>query len=92
LLNTEPEITVILDEGGVGFKIESIWAFLATHPDDQDEGIVALMTPNGGAMPAIAADQERLDLLRPRMRQLAEAMPNRIKLVRFDHRTDMETL
>lgn len=82
---------VLLDEGGVGFRIDSVWAFLAIHGDG-DEGIVGITTPEGVMMPAIAADQERLDLLRPQMRRLADVLPGQIKLVRFDRRTDMETL
>lgn len=75
---------------GVGFKIGALWAFVAVH-DDGDEGIIGVLGPRGW-VPAVAADQERLDLLRPQMREIARNFPREIKLVKFHQREDVETI
>lgn len=76
---------------GVGFRIEEIWAFLAVH-DDNDEGIVGVSAGGGWMVPAIAADVERLVQLRPHMRQIAWQNNQEIVLVKFDVRTNIETI
>ena len=46
-----------------GFRITSITAFTTIGPDDE-EGVMAFMTPSGTWMPMIAADSHRVDDLR----------------------------
>lgn len=75
---------------GVGFRIGAIHAFVAVHSDD-DEGIVGIPTIDG-ILPAIAADKQRLDELRPLVERLSKSQDLPIKLVRFDQRTDVETI
>lgn len=77
--------------GGVGFRIESLWAYLAVHADG-DEGVI------GGqigftSVPFVAADKRRLDQLRP-VAEKAARLPGAppIILVRFTTRIDVETL
>lgn len=74
--------------GGVGFRIDSVWAFLAVHGDG-DEGIVGINTPTGW-LPAVAADQERLHQLKPLMERMASAAGQRIRLVKFHTREEVE--
>lgn len=77
-------------QGGVGFRIKSLHAFLAIH-DDDDEGVIGVLTPSGW-MPAVAADQERLEEMRPQVERAVRATGMKVKLVRFDQRTDLEDI
>lgn len=79
-------MTFIHDPGGVGFRIESLYAFLAVHADG-DEGLVGLNN-----LPMIAADKALLDQVKLRMEELAKVSPKPIVLVQFTHRIDLETL
>lgn len=85
------KILVIDDPGGVGYRIESLYAFLATGPNPTtgkvDEGVIGL---NG--IPLIAADKERLAQLRPRIEEFRQFTPKPILLVQFTTRIDLETL
>lgn len=79
--------TLVYDPGGVGFRIERLWAFLSIHKDG-DEGLIAL---NG--MPCIAADETRLVRLRPQVEDIVRETQGHpwakpIMLARFDRRTD----
>ena len=71
--------------GGLGFRIEKIWAFIAVH-NDGDEGIVGL-TINGNMIPAIGADHDRIISLLPEISKVATMTGMDIKLVRFDNIT-----
>lgn len=74
-----------------GFKIEAIWAYVAVDPDDGDEGVVAYETP-GGWLPLIAADEKRLNLLRPMAEEIAREGVVEIRLVHFYGRSTVEIL
>lgn len=85
----EDDLVVVVDPGGTGFYIERLWAFLAVHGDG-DEGVIGL--PLGGmTMPAIAADSQRVEQMRPMVEQLCALTKKQVKLVRFDRRVDIET-
>lgn len=75
-------------QGGVGFVIDAVWAFVAVHADG-DEGVLA-MSINGQWVPFIAADRTRLEELIPKARALGKASNKSIRLVRFDARTVVE--
>jgi len=47
-----------------GFKIERLYAFIATDPEDGDEGVMAFSTQDGLMLPMIGADMDRVDQLR----------------------------
>lgn len=74
-----------------GFRIGAVWAFLAVDPDDGDEGVVGMATP-AGWIPFVAADERRLVDLREHAVAIARATGRSIELVRFDVRTDVETI
>jgi hypothetical protein len=76
--------------GGVGFRIETVWAFLADHGDG-DEGVVSAQV-GSVHLPLIAADPERLKLLRPVAEKIARQSGVPITLCRFTTRTDMERI
>jgi hypothetical protein len=76
--------------GGVGFRIQALHAYLAIH-DDGDEGVIGVPT-HVGIIPAIAADRTRLDELRPVVEKIAKAEGKRVKLVRFNNREVIEEI
>jgi len=73
-----------------GFKIGSIYAFLAIDPKDGDEGVCAFQTSDGAWFPLVAADEARLASLRPIAMRIGAASGTRIILARFSTRTDLE--
>ncbi|HEY7009050.1 MAG TPA: hypothetical protein VH395_08930 [Jatrophihabitantaceae bacterium] len=81
---------MIHDPGGLGFYIERIWAYVAVH-DDGDEGVIGFMIGDT-MMPLVAADHTRLEQLRPYAREAAQQTGKPVMLVRFDQRTDVETI
>lgn len=72
-------------------KIERIWAFVSVDPADNNEGVAAA-TIHGAFMPLIAADQARLDSLRPYARAIARASGMTLRLVEFSQRTVVEEI
>lgn len=76
--------------GGLGFRIERIWAFLAVH-EDGDEGLCGAPLPGTPyPMPMIAADGDRLNSLIPIATDLSTMFDGSIELARFDRRTNIE--
>lgn len=74
-----------------GFVIEAVHVFVAVDPADGDEGVPAFF--DGQAwMPLIAANPQRLHDLRPIAERIAREQSIEIKLVRFDRRTNIETI
>lgn len=78
-------------------KIEAMYAYI-THEkgDPDDEGVTAFMPPSMRPMrqwmPMVGADEERMASLRPMAQELANATGQRITLVKFSVRTDLETI
>lgn len=82
--------SMVHDPGGLGFRIQTLWAFVAVH-EDGDEGLVAGMI-GGQWMPLIAADEARLADLRPLAEKIVAATGKPVRLVRFDTRTEVDTI
>jgi SepF-like predicted cell division protein (DUF552 family) len=74
------------------FRITTIQAFIALDPEDNSEGIIGMMMPNGQWMPLIAADPDRLKDLRPLAENMAEQTHKEIKLIRLSVREDLEII
>jgi hypothetical protein len=71
-----------------GFRIKHVWAFIALDPDDDSEGMPAVL--NGDMwMPLVAADEDRLQSLLPKVRAMVRDTGMRIRLVRFDTMTEL---
>lgn len=71
-------------------RIDEIWAWVCID-DDGNEGIPAILAPNGTWMPAIGADKDRIESLRPWI--LKEVAPTRpVKLVRFTNMTLVQVI
>lgn len=76
--------------GGVGFVIQSVYAYLSVA-DDGDEGLIGAVIGDT-FMPLVAADQARLIDLRPFAENVARQSGRRVKLVRFTLRSDLEVI
>lgn len=66
-----------------GFRITTLWAWTAVDPADDQEGIVGLPQPAGGALPMIASDRVALDRLRPLAELIANVNRTTLYLRRF---------
>jgi hypothetical protein len=70
-------------------RIDHIWAFVSVDANDGNEGVVA--APLGGMlMPMIAADDARLQELRPLAAMIAQATGTKIRLIKFNLREEIE--
>lgn len=76
---TDPDYT--------GFRITVIHAIVAVGSDNQ-EGIPAFITPEG-AIPMIASDKVRLDVISKMAQAVADATGRTFKIVRFSVREDI---
>lgn len=72
--------------------IEEMYAFVAVDEDDQIEGITAFRNTDGGWMPMVGADQERMDSFRPMAQMLANQSGQTIKLIHFSNRAEVTTI
>jgi hypothetical protein len=82
---------VVDDPGGVGFRIEHLYAFLSIDETDDDEGVCAFHGGQGW-MPMVAADEERLDDYKRIAKRIASETGRPVKLVRFDQRVELEEI
>lgn len=71
-------------------RIDSMYAYVAE--DEEGEGITAMQTPSGGWIPMVGADMARMESLRPVAEATVKATGNRVKLVRFTTRVELEVL
>lgn len=79
-----------MPEGG-GFRITELWAYVSLDDGDNNEGIVGYQTPMG-MVPAIGADKDRVQSLRPLMESLASQLSHPIELRRFATMTVVDTI
>lgn len=72
-------------------RIDTIYAFISS--DETGEGVCGMPLPNGsGILPMIAADEKRLESLRPIAQMLASFTKKKIKLIKLSVREDLETI
>ncbi len=66
-------------------KIDKMFAYVMADKDEDDEGVPAVMTPNGMWFPLVGADEARI--LSPRLREDAQQIANKqgkpIKILKF---------
>lgn len=75
----------------MNLPVKELWAYLAVDPDDGDEGIVAAWV-SGSWTPLVGADRQRMESLRELATAYAHDAGRLFRLVRFDQRTDVETI
>lgn len=77
--------------GVAGDVIETLSAYIAV--DDSGEGIAAFQDVARGVwMPMVAADQARIDSLRPMAQTIAKMSGRRVVLARFSTREDIDII
>lgn len=72
-------------------KIEGMYAFLSVDAEDGNEGVMAYKMGDAW-MPLLAADGERLRVLRPLAEEIVRMTGKKARLVRFTGRIDMEEI
>jgi hypothetical protein len=73
-------------------KIQSIWAYVSVN-EKGEEGVCGFNDPRTNQwLPMIAADEERLKCLKPFAHQIAVVTKQKVKLVKFHTREDVEDL
>lgn len=70
--------------------IEKLWAYISVD-QNKNEGVVAVKT-EGGWLPCVAADEERISSLRPLILQIAKERKEKIKLICLSKREEIEDL
>ena len=60
-----------MKENYPGFRMTDLWVFVGID-EDGDEGVIAMSSPAGGAIPLIAADEKRRLELEPIARDIAQ--------------------
>jgi len=74
--------------------IDEVYAFLSSD-EENGEGIIAMEFFMDGRlmlMPFITADKARLESFRPHAEEMAKDSNNKIKLVKFTQRIDIEEI
>jgi hypothetical protein len=71
-------------------RIERLFAFVAE--DESGEGLTGFWDPASGWMPMVAADEARVESLRQMAERIATESGKPIRLLRFDVRTEVETI
>jgi hypothetical protein len=66
----------------MSFRIESIHAFVSVD-ENGEEGVIASLGPNGVWTPLIAADEAKLEVLRPIAQMTARATGRPVHHLRF---------
>jgi hypothetical protein len=89
-MSDEPKTVAYLDPGYTLERIEHIWAFISS--DRTGEGICG--APYGGlsVVPMIAADEARVESLKPMAQHIAKMYGIQIKLVKFTTREEIEVI
>jgi hypothetical protein len=72
-------------------RVEQMYAYVVEDPEDNTEGIPAFIGPLG-PVPMVGADAARIRSLKPRAQKMATALGRPITLVRFEIRTELETI
>lgn len=72
-------------------RITEMFAFIAEDEGPEDEGIAAVLR-SGLVMPLVGADMARMDSLRPVAQLIARESGKRIRLVKFSHWEELETI
>ena len=72
-------------------RITDIYAFIAEGAGPDDEGVTAFFA-NGAWMPMVGADLDRVNSLRPMAHAIVLATGQKITLVRFTAREEVEEI
>ena len=74
-------------------RIEELYAYIAHEKGDpDDEGLTAMMIRGDQWSPMVGADMERMMSLKPLAQGMATTTGQKITLVKFSVRTELETI
>lgn len=83
-------MTTFVHDPGNKLRIDQIWAFVSVD-EKGDEGLCAFQSSMGWT-PLIAADEARLESLRPVAQRIADASGKPIRLLKFSTREIVEEI
>ncbi len=72
-------------------KIEEMFAYIAEDTGPDDEGVVARLV-NGTWRPMVGGDMQRMESLREQAKEIALVTGQKITLVKFSTRTELEVI
>ncbi len=74
-------------------KIDEMYAYIAHEENDpDDEGLTAFRGSSGAWLPMVGADEERMMSLKLMAQGIANITRQKITLVKFSVRTELETI
>jgi hypothetical protein len=72
-------------------RIEEVWIFIS-RDDKGNEGVCAFMHPTLGWVPMVAADEQRLESLRPKAAEIARLTSKSVHLIKLTTRLEVEVI
>lgn len=70
-------------------RIDAVWLVISS--DETGEGVCSIKMGDTW-LPLMAADQRRLEIIKPLAKQLAATVKKKLYLIRLDHRTEVEEI
>lgn len=70
-------------------RIEEMYAFVATDPSDNTEGIMGFLGPDKIWMAMVGADMDRINSLKPFADMIAKKTGIKYKILRFSKREEI---
>lgn len=62
-------------------KMDEIYAIISS--DDKGEGIVSMMTPQGGGLPMVFGHKRMLDMIMPLVKKMSKETGKKLLLVKY---------
>lgn len=72
-------------------RIDELYAYVSVD-EDGDEGLCAFLGPDGSWMPMVAADEARVEQLRPIAQDIIQHSGMAVRLLRFSTRSEIEVV
>lgn len=73
------------------FTMQEVYAFVTNDPKG-NEGVVAIINPNGQMQPLISFDGADMEPMTKAAQQIADETKKDIKLLKFDNRQELNTI
>lgn len=72
-------------------RIEKMFAYVSVDPEDDNEGVIAMKTPNG-ITPMVGADMARVNFFAPYAEQAAKNAGIKVRLYEFSKKTLLQEI
>jgi hypothetical protein len=73
------------------FSMKEVYVFITNDPQG-NEGVVAVINPNGQMQPLISFDGADMEPMTNAAQQIADETKQDIKLIKFDNREELNTI